>query len=118
MKVVTDIEQGTPEWLALRLGIITASELDCLLVSPRSRINTLINEATQPLNKLRRIFLLRLHLFWLFRDMAAICSRTLKALNSFDRSAIRLKLAHGLLKLFWRHDYTPSTLFMRSSMIS
>lgn len=33
MKIVTDIEQGTPEWLALRLGIITASELDCLLVS-------------------------------------------------------------------------------------
>ncbi|MBP3932569.1 MAG: YqaJ viral recombinase family protein [Pseudomonas sp.] len=33
MKVVTDIEQGTPEWLALRLGIATASELDCLLVS-------------------------------------------------------------------------------------
>lgn len=33
MKIVTDIEQGTPEWLALRLGIATASELDCLLVS-------------------------------------------------------------------------------------
>lgn len=33
MKVITDIEQGTPEWLALRLGIVTASELDCLLVS-------------------------------------------------------------------------------------
>lgn len=33
MKIVTDIEQGTPEWLALRLGIVTASELDCLLVS-------------------------------------------------------------------------------------
>jgi hypothetical protein len=33
MKIVTDIEQGTPEWLALRLGIATASELDCLLVA-------------------------------------------------------------------------------------
>lgn len=33
MKIVTDIEQGAPEWLALRLGIVTASELDCLLVS-------------------------------------------------------------------------------------
>lgn len=33
MKIVTDIEQGTPEWLALRLGIATASELDCLLVN-------------------------------------------------------------------------------------
>ena len=33
MKIVTDIEQGTTEWLALRLGIVTASELDCLLVS-------------------------------------------------------------------------------------
>lgn len=33
MKIVTDIDQGTPEWLALRLGIVTASELDCLLVS-------------------------------------------------------------------------------------
>lgn len=33
MKIVTDIDQGTPEWLALRLGIATASELDCLLVS-------------------------------------------------------------------------------------
>lgn len=33
MKIVTDIEQGTPEWLACRLGIATASELDCLLVS-------------------------------------------------------------------------------------
>lgn len=33
MKIVTDIEQGTPEWLALRLGIATASELDCLMVN-------------------------------------------------------------------------------------
>jgi hypothetical protein len=33
MRIITDVEQGTPEWLALRLGIATASELDCLLVS-------------------------------------------------------------------------------------
>ncbi|KFE50105.1 lambda exonuclease family protein [Pseudomonas syringae] len=33
MRIITDIKQGTPEWLALRLGIATASELDVLLVS-------------------------------------------------------------------------------------
>lgn len=33
MKIITDIEQGTPEWLALRLGIVTCSELEALLVS-------------------------------------------------------------------------------------
>jgi predicted phage-related endonuclease len=33
MQIVTDIKQGSPEWLALRLGIATASELDCLLVA-------------------------------------------------------------------------------------
>ncbi|MDD2046143.1 lambda exonuclease family protein [Pseudomonas putida] len=33
MQIITDVEQGTPEWLALRLGIITCSELDCLLVA-------------------------------------------------------------------------------------
>ncbi|PVZ19962.1 MULTISPECIES: lambda exonuclease family protein [unclassified Pseudomonas] len=33
MQIITDIQQGTPEWLKLRLGIITCSELDCLLVS-------------------------------------------------------------------------------------
>ncbi|MBX8534578.1 YqaJ viral recombinase family protein [Pseudomonas cichorii] len=33
MKIITEIEQGTPEWLALRLGIVTCSELDCLLVN-------------------------------------------------------------------------------------
>lgn len=33
MKIITDIEQGTPEWLALRLGIPTCSELECLLVN-------------------------------------------------------------------------------------
>lgn len=29
---ILDCTQGTPEWLAARLGIITCSELDCLLV--------------------------------------------------------------------------------------
>lgn len=33
MQVISDIEQGTPDWLALRLGIVTCSELDCLLVN-------------------------------------------------------------------------------------
>ncbi len=33
MKIITDVEQGTPEWLALRLGIVTCSELDALLVN-------------------------------------------------------------------------------------
>lgn len=27
MKIITDIEQGTPEWLSLRLGLITCSEI-------------------------------------------------------------------------------------------
>lgn len=33
MKVISDVEQGTPEWLTLRLGIATCSELDTLLVN-------------------------------------------------------------------------------------
>lgn len=33
MQIITDIEQGTPEWLAMRLGIVTCSELDALLVA-------------------------------------------------------------------------------------
>lgn len=33
MQVITDIEQGSADWLALRLGIVTMSELDCLLVN-------------------------------------------------------------------------------------
>ncbi|MGX0957434.1 hypothetical protein AB7M18_003562 [Pseudomonas viridiflava] len=37
MRIITDIEQGTPEWLALRLGIITASELECLLVNGKGQ---------------------------------------------------------------------------------
>lgn len=28
MLIITDIQQGTPEWLALRLGIVTCPELD------------------------------------------------------------------------------------------
>lgn len=37
MQIITDIRQGTPEWLALRLGIATASELDVLLVSGKGQ---------------------------------------------------------------------------------
>ncbi|MCU1717351.1 lambda exonuclease family protein [Pseudomonas sp. 5P_3.1_Bac2] len=33
MQIITDIEQGSPEWLAMRLGIVTCSELDALLVA-------------------------------------------------------------------------------------
>lgn len=33
MEIITSIEQGSAEWLALRLGIVTCSELECLLVS-------------------------------------------------------------------------------------
>ncbi|MCV4287917.1 YqaJ viral recombinase family protein [Pseudomonas capsici] len=33
MQIIIDAEQGTPEWLALRLGFVTCSELDCLLVN-------------------------------------------------------------------------------------
>lgn len=33
MQVINNIEQGSAEWLALRLGIATMSELDCLLVN-------------------------------------------------------------------------------------
>lgn len=33
MQIVREIEQGSAEWLALRLGIVTCSELDCLLVN-------------------------------------------------------------------------------------
>jgi hypothetical protein len=32
MQVIKDIEQGSAEWLDLRLGIVTMSELECLLV--------------------------------------------------------------------------------------
>jgi hypothetical protein len=33
MQVITDVEQGSADWLALRLGIVTMSELECLLVN-------------------------------------------------------------------------------------
>lgn len=33
MQIIRDIEQGSQEWLNLRLGIVTCSELDCLLVN-------------------------------------------------------------------------------------
>ncbi|MBD1602413.1 lambda exonuclease family protein [Pseudomonas typographi] len=33
MQIISDVQQGTPEWLALRLGIATCSELDSLLVN-------------------------------------------------------------------------------------
>lgn len=33
MQIIRDIEQGSADWLALRLGIVTCSELDCLLVN-------------------------------------------------------------------------------------
>lgn len=33
MQTITNVEQGTQEWLNLRLGIATASEFECLLVN-------------------------------------------------------------------------------------
>lgn len=33
MQIVRDIQQGSPEWLKLRTGLVTCSELACLLVS-------------------------------------------------------------------------------------
>ena len=33
MQIITEIEQGSADWQALRLAIVTMSELDCLLVS-------------------------------------------------------------------------------------
>ena len=33
MQIITEVQQGSPEWLALRLGIVTCSELECLLVN-------------------------------------------------------------------------------------
>jgi hypothetical protein len=33
MQIITNVEQGTQEWLNLRLGIATASEFECLLVN-------------------------------------------------------------------------------------
>jgi hypothetical protein len=33
MQIIREVEQGSADWLALRLGIVTCSELDCLLVN-------------------------------------------------------------------------------------
>ncbi|SDT51959.1 YqaJ viral recombinase family protein [Pseudomonas prosekii] len=54
MQIITEVKQGSPEWLALRLGIATCSELDCLLVEGKGEagfgvgaftyMNTLIGE--------------------------------------------------------------------------
>ena len=54
MQIITEVQQGSPEWLALRLGIVTCSELDCLLVNGKGEagfgagaftyMNTLIGE--------------------------------------------------------------------------
>lgn len=33
MQIVSDLKQGTPEWLQIRLGIVTCSELECVLVN-------------------------------------------------------------------------------------
>lgn len=54
MQIITEVEQGSPEWLALRLGIVTSSELDCLLTNGKGEagfgvgaftyMNTLIGE--------------------------------------------------------------------------
>lgn len=54
IQIISDVEQGTQEWLDLRLGIVTCSELDCLLVNGKGEagfgagaftyMNTLIGE--------------------------------------------------------------------------
>ncbi|WP_248769107.1 YqaJ viral recombinase family protein [Pseudomonas sp. MWU12-2345] len=54
MQIITEVEQGSSEWLTLRLGIVTCSELDCLLVNGKGEagfgagaftyMNTLIGE--------------------------------------------------------------------------
>jgi len=54
MQIITEVDQGSPEWLALRLGIVTCSELECLLVNGKGEagfgtgaftyMNTLIGE--------------------------------------------------------------------------
>lgn len=33
MQIISDLKQGTPEWLQIRLGIATCSEFECLLVN-------------------------------------------------------------------------------------
>ena len=32
MQIISNVEQGTQEWLDLRLGIVTCSELDLSLI--------------------------------------------------------------------------------------
>ncbi|WP_421560860.1 MULTISPECIES: lambda exonuclease family protein [unclassified Pseudomonas] len=54
MQIITEVAQGSPEWLDLRLGIVTCSELECLLVNGKGEagfgagaftyMNTLIGE--------------------------------------------------------------------------
>jgi hypothetical protein len=54
MQIITDLEQGSPEWLAIRMGIVTMSNMDKLLVNGKgeagfgadafSHMNTLIGE--------------------------------------------------------------------------
>ena len=54
MQIITELEQGSPEWLAIRMGIVTASNMGSLLVNGKgesgfgadafSYMNTLIGE--------------------------------------------------------------------------
>jgi YqaJ-like viral recombinase domain. len=54
MQIITDLEQGSAEWLAIRMGIVTASNMSALLVNGKgeygfgadaySYMNTLIGE--------------------------------------------------------------------------
>lgn len=54
MQIITDLEQGSDEWLAIRMGIVTMSNMDKLLVNGKgeagfgadafSYMNTLIGE--------------------------------------------------------------------------
>lgn len=54
MQIITDLEQGSDEWLAIRMGIVTASNMSALLVNGKgeagfgadafSYMNTLIGE--------------------------------------------------------------------------
>lgn len=37
MQIIRDVDQGSAEWLNLRLGIVTCSELECLLVNGKGQ---------------------------------------------------------------------------------
>lgn len=37
IEIITGIEQNTPQWLELRRGLITASEIDCLVTNGRTK---------------------------------------------------------------------------------